>query len=459
MSSSAYQFKSCVAGGSTKASHLLSKEKIIQDRQKYLAKAQYTFYENPLMLVRGDKQYAFDENGRKYLDAYANVAHVGYCHPHVIQATVDQLQFINSNTRYLHDKIVRLAEKLTSKMPQKSDLTVCFFVNSGSEANDLAVRLARVYTERNTIIALENSYHGTTGTSTGISASISTGTGDKCPDWDYYARDVEYVRMPDMLRSPYKPERAIEEYVKDFDRAFEKRTKKVCPSSSSSCQSSPKQHDIAAFIHESIQGVGGQLPFPDGYLQQVYAKVKGRGDIVTMGKPFGNGHPLGCVVTTRKIAEAFDKSQYFNTFGGNPVSCAVGLAVMEVIENENLQQNSLEVGTFLKDGLSKLMKKHKLIGDVRGRGLFLGVELVKNAHIGDLTPAVQETKYVWERTKELGVLIGSGGPHKNVLRIKGPVCLTKEDAQFLIDCVDQALTEAENKDLSSQKGFAKTSKL
>ncbi|KAF0975274.1 hypothetical protein FDP41_005687 [Naegleria fowleri] len=389
--SSAHQFKSCVAtttstAGSKAATHLLSKEKIIQDRQKYLAKAQYTFYESPLMLVRGDKQYAFDETGKKYLDAYANVAHVGYCHPHVIQATVDQLQFINSNTRYLHDKIVRLAEKLTSKMPQKSDLSVCFFVNSGSEANDLAVRLARVYTERNTIIALENSYHGTTGTSTGISSSISTGTGDKCPDWDYYARDVEYVRMPDMLRGPYKPERAVEEYVKDFDRVFEKRTKKVCSSSCHKSSSGEEQkHDIAAFIHESIQGVGGQLPFPSGYLQQVYAKVKGRGglciadevqtgfgrvgshywafeadgvipDIVTMGKPFGNGHPLGCVVTTRKIAEAFDKSQYFNTFGGNPVSCAVGLAVMEVIENENLQQNSLEVGTFLKDGLTKLMK-------------------------------------------------------------------------------------------------------
>lgn len=364
-------------------------------------------------------------------------------------------------------------------MPTNSNLSVCFFVNSGSEANDLAIRLARVYTGRNTVVALDNSYHGTTGTSTGVSSSISTGSGDKCPDWDYYARDVEYIRVPDLLRGPYKVEKAVNEYVKDMDTVFEKRRKGT------------HDHDVAAFIHESIQGVGGQITFPEGYMQQVYSKVKGRGglciadevqvgfgrvgshywafetdgvvpDIVTMGKPFGNGHPLGCVVTTRKIAEAFDNSQYFNTFGGNPVSCAVGLAVMEVIENEKLQQNSLMVGTYLKDGLTNLMKKHKLVGEVRGKGLFLGVELVKNAHVGDLTPAVPETKYVWERTRDLGVLIGSGGPHKNVLRIKGPVCLTKQDAQFLIDCVDQALSEAEQKfasGVSTSSSSSKPSKL
>ncbi|EFC50032.1 predicted protein, partial [Naegleria gruberi] len=434
-----------------------SKDQVIQDRSKFLAKAQYTFYQKPIMLVKGERQYAWDESGKKYLDCYANVAHVGYAHPHVTKAATEQLMCINSNTRYLHDKIVKLADKLTSKMPKDSDLNVCFFVNSGSEANDLAIRLARVYTSRNTVVALENSYHGTTGTCTGVSSSISTGTSAKCPDWDYYAKDVEYIRVPDLMRGPYQKETAVSEYIKDIDGAYEKRAK------------GENDHDIAAFIHESIQGVGGQFVFPPGYLQQVYEKVKSSGgiciadevqtgfgrigshfwafehdqvvpDIVTMGKPFGNGQPLGCVVTTRKIAEAFNNSQYFNTFGGNPVSCAIGLSVIEVIDQENLQQNSLEVGTYLKDGLTNLMKYHKLIGEVRGKGLFLGVELVKDAHSGDLTPAQDETKFIWERTKELGVLVGSGGPLRNVLRIKGPVCLTVEDAQFLIDCLDHALT-------------------
>jgi len=208
----------------------------------------------------------------------------------VVQSGYEQMQCINSNTRYLHDKIVKLAEKLTSKMPTGSNLNVCFFVNSGSEANDLAVRLARVYTGRNTILALQNSYHGTTGTCTGISASISTGKSDKCPDFDYYARDVEYVRTPDLIRGPYSKETAVEEYLKDVDQAIIKRRKATTSCSSSSCSESDQNEetkkrkindetDVAAFIHESIQGVGGQIVFPEGYLAQVYKRVHDNGGI------------------------------------------------------------------------------------------------------------------------------------------------------------------------------------
>ncbi|KAL9655974.1 hypothetical protein ABK040_007595 [Willaertia magna] len=458
-------------GGSTLSNNTtekvfhLSREQVIEGRKQHLAAGQYTFYQTPVYLVKGDRQYCYDESDKKYVDCYSNVSHVGYCHPHVIKAMLEQMQSINTNTRYLHDKIVQLAKKLTSKMPQGSNLSVCYFVNSGSEANDLAVRLARVFTKRNTIIALENSYHGTTGTCTGISSSISTGNGEKCPDWGYYARDVEYVRIPDLLRGPYSNkvkedkeggvEYASEEYAKDIDGVFEKRG----------------NDQIAAYIHESIQGVGGQIVFPEGYLKKVYNKIRNHGgiciadevqvgfgrtgkywafehegvcpDILTLGKPFGNGQPIGCVVTTPEIAKAFDKSQYFNTFGGNPVSCAIGLSVIEVIDNENLMENSRIVGEKLISGLKQLMTKHKLIGEVRGRGLFLGIEFVKDFHQNDLTPAINETAYIWERTKELGVLVGSGGPLKNVIRIKPPICFNEENANFLIECMDKALTEVE----------------
>lgn len=306
------------------------------------------------MLVEGAMQYIFDEQGRRYLDAYSNVCHIGHCHPHVVQSVQAAMATVLTNTRYLHPRIVQYAEKLKSKLPKELD--TCFFVNSGSEANDLAVRLARVYTGKKGVVVLQHAYHGTTATCTGMSTCLAPGTGIGCIDWEYNSRDIHVAERPDLLRGPYKygDKEAGPKYAKIIDDTIESK----CPD------------NVACFLAESVQGVGGQVFYPDGFLADTYKYVRARGgvciadevqvgfgrcvnywgfesqgvvpDIVTFGKPIGNGFPLAAVVCKRKIAEAFNDCQYFNTAGGNPVACAAGLAVLEAIEADNLQKKAVK---------------------------------------------------------------------------------------------------------------------
>jgi 4-aminobutyrate aminotransferase-like enzyme len=427
-------------------------EDVLQQRKQHLSAGQYHFYRQPLMLVEASMQYCFDDKGKVYVDAYSNVCHVGHCHPHFVASCQSAMSNIISNTRYLHPTIGRYAEKLKSKLP--SSLSVCYFVNSGSEANDLAMRLARVHTGKKGVICLEHAYHGTTSACTGVSTSLSTGTTKGTVDYEYCARDVHVVPVPDPYRGKYRGEDP------EAGRKYADEVRRVC-----------EKTEIAAFIHESVQGVGGQIVYPKDFLRRAYTHVRATGgvtiadevqtgfgrtgthfwafeaqevvpDIVVMGKPIGNGFPLGAVVCTREIARSFDGVQYFNTNGGNPVACAAGLAVLEIIERDNLQKNALDVSAYFMKELLQLKKKHPMIGDVRGVGLFVGIELIRDPH--SMEPATTETAEVMERCRDFGLLVGKGGYLNNVIRIKPPLCFTAEDASFAVRTLDAVLSEIEH---------------
>ncbi|KAM6909085.1 ethanolamine-phosphate phospho-lyase isoform 2-T2 [Xenentodon cancila] len=397
----------------------------------------------------------YDEKGQRYLDCINNVAHVGHCHPDVVKAGAQQMEVLNTNTRFLHDNLVLYAQKLQATLPDK--LSVCYFVNSGSEANDLALRLAWHYTGHKDIITLENAYHGHVSSLIDISPykfhQLSNAEQNQF---------VHVAPSPDVYRGKYRadhpdPATAYADEVKGI-------IGKVCK----------KGGKIAAFIAESLQSCGGQVIPPVGYFQQVAEHVHKAGgifiadevqvgfgrvgshfwafqlqgedfvpDIVTMGKPIGNGHPMSCVVTTREVAEAFMSSgmEYFNTFGGNPVSCAIGLAVLDVIVKEDLQGNAVRVGQHLTNLLEQQKEKHPLIGDIRGRGLFVGVELVRDRK--KLTPATAEAQEVIYKLKEQYILLSADGPHRNVLKFKPPLCFTSEDAGLVVEKIDLILTELE----------------
>jgi 4-aminobutyrate aminotransferase-like enzyme/Ser/Thr protein kinase RdoA (MazF antagonist) len=427
-----------------------SKEEILSLRRQYLGPTLSISYRKPLKLVRGFRQYLYDENGQVYLDAVNNVPHVGHCHPRVVRAAQDQMAVLNTNTRYLHDNLVEYALRLSETLPEP--LRVVFFVCSGSEANDLALRLAWTHTGKKDVIVIDGAYHGNLSSLIDVSPYKFDGPGGTgAPP------QVHKVLTPDGYRGPYKrfdPEAGIKyaRHVQKTAAGIQKRGK-----------------GVAAFISESLMGCAGQIVFPDGYLKEAFLHVRKAGgvcivdevqvgfgrvgshfwgfetqgvipDIVTMGKPMGNGHPLAAVVTTPEIAASFQTGmEYFNTFGGNPVSCAVGLAVLDVIRDEKLQQNALEVGRYFKAGLENLKSKYPLIGDVRGLGLFLGVELVLDRET--LAPATTEASYVVERMKELGILISTDGPFRNVLKIKPPLVFTKANADFFIETLDRILDE------------------
>lgn len=411
-------------------------------------------YQKHLHIVRGWKQYLYDPDGREYLDCVNNVCHVGHSHPRVVAALASQAAILNTNTRYYHPNIALLAERLTATMPEGLD--VCFFVNSGSEANDLALRLARAYTGRKDMVVLEGAYHGNVISAVDISPYKFDGAGGQgAPDW------VHPLPLPCAYRGRLRVEawgtRGVGEvFVEEADAVIHEITQ------------SPN-HPIAGYISESIIGTGGQVVFPEGYLAGVYARVRNAGgvciadevqhgfgrvgthfwgfeqhgvipDIVTMGKPFGNGHPLAAVVTTREIARAFHNGmEYFNTFGGSPVSCAVGLAVMAVIEEEGLQTHALEVGDFWKAGMEELMGHHALIGDVRGSGLFLGMELVRDRET--LEPAAAEASEIVEQMKDRGILLSTDGPLHNIIKIKPPMVITKADVERILSTMDGVLAK------------------
>ena len=428
----------------------MSHQEILDARDRSLSHTLSISYNEPIKIVHGAMQYLYDENGRAYLDAVNNVAHVGHCHPRVVRAGQEQMAVLNTNTRYLHETLARYAERLCSTLPPP--LRVCFLVCSGSEANELALRLARTHTRSDETIVVESGYHGNTTSLIEISSYKFDGPGGSgAPP------HVHKVPMPDLYRGQYKESDplAAAAYTRHLSGAVE--------------QIQQSGGRVGAFICESLLGCGGQIVLPAGYLQEAYQQVRNAGgvciadevqvgfgrvgshfwgfetqgvapDIVTLGKPIGNGHPLGAVVTTPEIAASFANGmEYFNTFGGNPVSCAIGLAVLDVIEAERLQENALKVGTRLMSGLRELMEEHSLIGDVRGLGLFVGVELVLDRE--RLTPAPDQADYVVNRMKQRGILLSTDGPFHNVIKIKPPLVFTEANADFLVSTLDKILAE------------------
>jgi 4-aminobutyrate aminotransferase-like enzyme len=360
---------------------------------------------------------------------------------------------LNTNTRYLHDNIIHYAEKLTSLLPEP--LSVCHFVNSGSEANELALRLARAYTGERDMIVLDAAYHGNTTTLIDISPYKHNGPGGTgTPDW------VHIAPIPDDYRGAYK--RDDPDGGAKYARHVLEITERL----------KEQGRGLAGFIAEALPSVGGQIVPPPGYLADVYRYVRAAGglcvvddvqtgfgrvgthfwgfemqgvtpDIVVLGKPIGNGHPLGAVVTTPEIADAFHNGmEYFTTFGGNPVSCAVGLEVLNVVLDENLQEHARHVGEHMLEGLHPFVDRFPLVGDVRGSGLFLGVELVRNRKT--LEPAAEEDAYVMNRMREHGILLGTDGPHHNVIKIRPPMPFDEENAEFLVEVMEKVLDEFEN---------------
>jgi alanine-glyoxylate transaminase/(R)-3-amino-2-methylpropionate-pyruvate transaminase len=426
-----------------------SPDEVSRLRKEFLNPGIFIYYKKPIMLVEGKMQYVWDEKGRRYLDALGGIVtiSVGHCHPHVVEAAHRQNEILqHSTTIYLHPNIADYAQKLASKMP--GDLKVCYFVNSGSEANDLALLMARAYTGNYDVIALRNAYHGGNAVTMGLTAHRT---------WKFnvpHSFGIHHAIVADPYRGAWGRDdpQAGKMYAADVKSVVDYAT----------------SGQVAAFIAESIQGVGGVVVFPDGYLKNVYEHVRAAGglciadevqagfgrtgthfwgfetqgvipDIVTMAKGIGNGCPLGAVVTTPKIAETLTQRIHFNTFGGNPVVCAQGKAVLEVIEKEKLQQNALTIGNRILDGLNKLRDKHNLIGDVRGKGLMLGIELVKDRTSKE--PAKEECAQVLETSKEMGLLLGKGGLWGQTIRFSPPMCLHEQDADFLLQVLDQAFDD------------------
>ncbi len=405
-------------------------------------------YREPVRVVRGWKQYLYDDEGRRYLDAYNNVPHVGHCHPRVVEAGAAQMRVLNTNTRYLNDLLAEYAERLGATLP--GDLKVCYFVSSASEANELAIRMARAYTGARDTIVLDAGYHGNTTTLIDLSPYKHAGPGGTgAPDWVHVAPVADDYRGEFKRGDPSAGARYAGTVAAIVDDVRSRGRR------------------VAAFLAETCPSVGGQIIFPPGYLSNVYEHVRNGGgvciadevqtglgrmgtsfwafedqgvvpDVVVMGKPLGNGHPIAAVVTTRAIADAFDNGmEYFATFGGNTVSCAIGLAVLDVVRDEQLQAHARRVGEHMLRGFRELATRHAIIGDVRGSGLFFGVELVRNRDT--LEPAGAEAAFVANRMREAGVLLGTDGPYHNVVKVRPPMPFTTSDGDVLIEELDDVL--------------------
>lgn len=428
----------------------LTREGAVARRQRLLGPSLSLSYDRPLKLVRGFGAYLYDETGRAFLDMYNNVPLVGHSHPRVVRAATEQLGLLNTNTRYLHDNILAYAERLTALMP--APLGVCYFVNSGSEANDLALRMARTHTQRDDIVVLENAYHGHTSALIDVSPYKFEGKGGSGRK-----EFVHVAPMPDDYRGRFRRD-DVQAGVK-YGRTVGDLVNRLLE----------EGRAPAAFMAETLPSVGGQIVPPPGYLAEAYLHVRAAGglciadevqvgfgrlgshfwgfemqgvvpDIVVLGKPMGNGFPLGAVITTEAVAKSFANGmEFFSTFGGNPVACAVGLAVLDVVRDEGLQARALRVGHHLLAGLRGLMEKHPLIGDVRGSGLFLGVELVRDR--ATRAPAPTAARSVVNRLRERGLLTGTDGPHDNVIKLRPPLVLTLAEADLFLATFDRVLGE------------------
>lgn len=441
--------------------NLLPKSRTLALRQQYIGKSCSLFFKSdPLKIVQAAGQYMFDEEGNKYLDCINNVCHVGHCHPKVVEAGAEQMRRLNTNSRFLHDNLVMLAQRLAATLPEQ--LSVVYFTNSGSEANDLALRLALHHTKNTELLTLDRAYHGHVISLINISRYKLDGMKDqvhKQPDY------VHVVPCPDTYRGKFRDcdyppgEDLGEKYANEVDRIIkdiQDQGKGVC-----------------CFIAESMQSCGGQIIYPEGYLKRAFESVHKAGgvciadevqvgfgrvgthmwsfqvdgvlpDIVTMGKPMGNGHPISAVVTTSEIAASFEACgvEYFNTYGGNPVSCAVGLAVLDVIEDEGLMQHAKKVGDYLKAEALKLKEKHPIIGDVRGRGLFLGIDLVTDRKTRE--PNTAAATYTVSRVKQDRILLSQDGPHNNVIKFKPPMPFSRDDVDLVLGKLEAIFSDIES---------------
>ncbi len=416
---------------------------MIERRRNLLGSAYRLFYDDPVHIVRGAGVWLYDADGKQYLDLYNNVPHVGHCHPQVVAAITKQLGTLNTHTRYLHGNVLELAERLTGKLPAELDNVM--FSCTGSEANELALRIARAVTGNTGIVVTDSAYHGNTQ----AIYEIST---EDIPQ-DEVPEHVVTVPSPDTYRDEFN----ADDYANHVHEAI---------ASLGSRGLRP-----AAFIIDTIISSGGVVTPPAGYLRNAAEIVRAAGglfiadevqpgfartgenfwgfeaddfvpDIITLGKPMGNGHPIAATIARSDLVDEFSThSRYFNTFGGNPVSCAAGLAVLDVIEQEDLQNNALKVGQYLTDGLTHLAQKHNAIGDIRGSGFFKAVELVTDREAR--TPAKDLAATVVNALRSRGILIGSIGPHDNILKLRPPMVFGREHADFFLGVLDDVLGTTE----------------
>ncbi|HEV7304984.1 aminotransferase class III-fold pyridoxal phosphate-dependent enzyme [Ensifer sp.] len=443
---------SVVLGLSVPVSVIVPRDKafLVRERHRRIGRSLSIAYSAaPLKIVGGEGAHLIDEDGTRWLDMVNNVCHVGHCHPRVVKAAQAQMGKLNTNSRYLHDTLVEYSRRLAAQFPDP--LNVCFFVNSGSEANDLAIRLARAYTGNRDIITVDHAYHGHLSSLIDVSPYKFAGKGG-----EGQAAHVKVAEMPDLYRGRYRYGDA------DAGRKYAGDVRNQVAALAADGRRP------ALFFSEGILGTGGQLSLPHGYLREAYAHVRAAGglcladevqvgfgrvgshmwahelqgvtpDIVTMGKPIGNGHPMAAVVTTEAIAASFANGmEYFNTFGGNPVSAEIGLAVLDVIRDERLMHHCRVVGDRLMDGARVLANKHPIIGDVRGHGLFNGIELVRDRET--LEPAARELDFVIaEMKRKHRILLSSEGPHHNVLKVKPPAPFSVEDCDRFLNALDETL--------------------
>lgn len=429
----------------------LSVAELLKNRQRIIAPSVSSSYDKPLKFLYGSGQYLYDYNGRPFLDLYNNVCHVGHCHPEVVKAGQNQMAKLNTNTRYLYDELTDYAQKLCDTLPDELD--TCFFVNSGSEANELALRMARIFTSQKEILVVDNAYHGHTSTMVDISPYKFMGKGGKGEPEPW----VHIVPVADGYRGRFKG------HGNDSGTAYGNEVGALIKT---------LETPIAGFITESLLSCGGQIIPPQGYFATAFKHVRDAGglcivdevqtgfgrvgshfwafelqnvipDIVVMGKPIGNGHPMSAVVTRKEIAQSFANGmEFFATFGGNPVSCAIGLSVLSVIKEEGLQEHAKILGKHILAGLNDLKDRHDIIGDVRGIGLFIGIELVKDRN--SLTPATHKASELVNRLKNRGILLGTDGPYSNVIKIKPPMVITKEDTDMFLRVLDDVLLNMKN---------------
>ena len=428
-------------------------ENLMIERRRFIAPSLRLSYAAPLKILEGKGQFLYDYHGRPFLDLYNNVCHVGHCHPRVVEAGQRQMARLNTNTRYLYDGLTNYAERLCATLPDELD--TCFFVNSGSEANELALRIARTCTGRRGILVVDHAYHGHTQALTEISPYKFMGKGGtgRPEPW------VHVVPLADPYRGEFKG------LGKDTGKAYGDAVGRIIDS---------LPEPPAGFITESLLSCGGQVIPPRGYFETAFAHVRSAGglciadevqtgfgrvgdrfwafelqnvvpDIVVLGKPMGNGHPMAAVITRKDLARRFANGmEFFATFGGNPVSCAVGMAVLDVLADEGLQENARQIGNYMQDGLVNLKAKHEIIGDVRGVGLFIGIELVESRET--LAPAAQRASDTVDRLRRRCILTGTDGPFGNVIKIKPPMVVNREDADMFIRVLDDILTHSSGKD-------------
>lgn len=418
---------------------------LIARRERLLGPANPLFYDDPVHLVRGEGVWLYDADGRRYLDCYNNVPHVGHCHPHVVEAIARQASTLNTHTRYLDETILDYAERLIGTFDDP--LSTAIFACTGSEANEIALRMAHVVTGATGLIATSHAYHGNTTAVSQLSTIM--------PPVEGLGRHVRTIPPPDSYRPlrDLKGDKLASAYAYEVERAIDSLEADglklsailVCPFFAN--EGFP---DVpAGFMEQAIERVreAGGLYIADevqpgfgrtGSHMWGYMAHRIVPDIVTMGKPMGNGHPLSGVVARADLVSEFrEKVKYFNTFGGNAVSCAAGMAVLDVVEKENLMENARVVGDYAKEGLHRLQEKHDLIGDVRGRGLFFGAELVRDRAAKD--PASEETKRIVNAMRAKSVLLSKIGPHDSILKMRPPMPFSKENADQLLSTLDDVL--------------------